>query len=222
MLLRTHGIEMMTVASGSRVAALREELERLYNRSIVETETLGARVSDQMAGARSLKGASTDQYTTRLDAEFKRAGVDIYKAIRLEGVASVRAWLKDNYVGYKGPGATQWTDLWSLACQVDMAIGQCGTDAEIVTLLNSDDRLEVALRHLGAYFYEVRTGDKTGAAHMRAHSTPGTARDIVPAWMINEATTFSKAEFQRSERVTSEVKKRGKGRGKGKEDGKEK
>ena len=129
----------------------------------------------------------------------------------------MRGWLKDNYVGFRGAGATQWADLWSMASQVDLAIGQCSNDQQIVALLNGDDRLEVALRHLGAHFYEARTGDKTGAAHMRAFATPGTSRDIMPSWMITEATTFSKAEFQRAERVSQEVRRRGqKGKGKGK------
>ena len=132
-----------------------------------------------------------------------------------EGVSSCRQWLKDNYTGYRGPGGAQWADLWSVASSEDIALGQCGSEPEMITLLNNDDRLEVALRHLGAHFYESRTRDKVGASHMRAFATPGTTRDVIPSWLVSEASTFSKSEYQRNERVESEIKRRGKGTGKG-------
>ncbi len=94
-------------------------------------------------------------------------------------------------------------------------------------ILHQDDRLETALRHLGAHFYETRTKDRTGAAHMRAVATPGIASDVMPSWLVGETTTFSKSEYQRSERGDNEIKRRskqegenqGKGRGKGKKNG---
>ena len=65
---------------------------------------------------------------------------------------------------------------------------------------------------------------------MRAISTPGAGKDVVPSWLVNEATVYSKAEFQRSERVNTETRRRDqttqkggeKGRGKGKQKGKKK
>ena len=184
-----------------------------------------------LAAANSWTGASSDQFTQGLPGDFRRAAPEIYRSIRGEGCSSVRQFLQNNFNGYRGPGATQWTDLslgpggypmWSVATQVDMALGACSTDQEMLLLLASDDRLETSLRHLGAHFYEQRTQDRTGADHMRATSTPGTLRDVVPGWMVGEATTHSKSEFQRAERVTSEVRKRqgakdskGKGSGKG-------
>lgn len=181
----------------------------------------GGMALDSLAASSSMIGAAQNQHSTALPAEFRRAAGEIYTCIRREGVPSVRAWLKDNYTGFRGVGATQWADLWSMAIQVDMAVGQCRTDGEVMNLLLSDDRLEVALRHLGAQSYETRTGDKTGAAQMRAFATPGAARDVVPSWMVAEATSFSKAEFQRTDRVETEVRRRNprtpKGKGKGAE-----
>ena len=72
--------------------------------------------------------------------------------------------------------------------------------------LDSDDSLEIMLRHLGAYFYEARTHDRTRAAMMRAVATPGFGRDVMPSWLVSDTTTFSKAEFQRSERVRNEIR----------------
>ena len=62
---------------------------------------------------------------------------------------------------------------------------------------------------------------------MRAVSTPGAVNDVVPSWLVNEATVYSKAEFQRTKRIAVESRRRqrttqkgdDKGRGKGKKKG---
>ena len=167
-----------------------------------------------LANTASWTGAAEDQYNRGLPADLQRAAVEIYRSIRNEGVGSVRQWVKDNYTGYRGPGATTWVDLWSQASQIDIALGQCANDAAIIQLLSTDDRLEVALRHIGAFFYEMRTKDRVGASRMRAVGTPGITRDIMPKWSVDEATAFSKAEYQRSERVESEIRRRNRGGGK--------
>ena len=143
----------------------------------------------------------------RLPPDYHRAGKEIYTSMRAEGTASARQWLKDNYQGYKGAGS-QWVDLWSTASQVDFLLAKCKSDVEIAHALDTDDTLEIMLRHLGAHFYEARTHDRTGAAMMRAVATPGFGRDVIPSWLVEKATTFSKAEFQRSERVRTELRNR--------------
>ena len=143
--------------------------------------------------------------------------------MRAEGHTSARSWLKNSYMGYKGVGSP-WADLWSQAAQVDLAMGKCKADSEIIALLGTDDRLELALRHLGAHFYQQHTHYQAGAAHMRAVSAPRAQKDVVPSWLVNEATVYSKAECQCTKRVTVESRRRerttqkgdGKGRGKGK------
>ena len=117
--------------------------------------------------------------------------------------------------GYKGEDS-QWVDLWSTASQVDFIIARAGTDHELEVLLDSDDSLETMLRHLGAFFYESRTQDRTGAAMMRAVATPGVGQDVVPQWLVTNATAHAKAAHQRVERVRNEVRLRGKGDGKDK------
>ena len=54
---------------------------------------------------------------------------------------------------------------------------------------------------------------------MRAVVAPGAGTDIAPGWMLSEATAFSKAEHQRSERVNAETRRRRDTKGKGKGDG---
>ena len=174
-----------------------------------------------LAAANNWQGASTNQFASGLPIDMKRAAPEIYRSIRMEGTSSVRQWVKDNYVGYKGPGAASWTDLWSTASSVDIALASCTSENQMIELLTTDDRLEVGLRHLGAFFYEQRTRDRVGAAHMRAFSTPGVTRDVMPTWMVADATTHSKAEYQRSERVEGEIRRRAKdGKGDAKGEGK--
>ena len=76
-------------------------------------------------------------------------------------------------------------------------------DTAILQALGTDGRLEIALRHIGSHFYMQRIHDRTGALQMRAITSPGNGKDVVPSWMVNEATTFSKSEHQRAERATA-------------------
>ena len=59
-----------------------------------------------------------------------------------------------------------------------------------------------------------------GAAMIRGTTAPGSGLDTAPPWLVTEATTHSKMEYQRSERVNSEWRRRGKGNGKGKDEDK--
>ena len=115
-----------------------------------------------------------------------------------------------------------------MACQVDLELGGVTDNGEMQQRLETSDALEINLRHMAAFVYERRTGDKSGATEIRAGSAPGSGTDVAPLWLVSDATTFSKAEFQRSDRVLTEGKRRpaasgrresalnGKGRGKGK------
>ena len=119
----------------------------------------------------------------------------------------MRQWVKDNFTGYQGPGSTTWADLWSQASQIDIALGQCANDAALFHLLATDDRLEVALRHIGAHFFESRTKDRVGASRLRATETPGITRDIMPKWAVDDATAFSKVVHLRVEKAESEIRR---------------
>ena len=81
-------------------------------------------------------------------------------------------------------------------------------EMELYAKLNSDDQLELALRHLSAYIYEHRTKDYVGGARLRAVQAPGSQVDIAPSWMIADATAHSKQEHQRDERVHQELRRR--------------
>ena len=166
------------------------------------------------------------RWSSSLPVDYKRAAAEIYRNLRQQGSSSTREWLVQNHTGYKG--GSEWQSLWTMACQVDFELGGVTNDAELQQKLGTSDSLEMNLRHLAAFVYEKRTGDKSGAAEIRAVVAPGSNADIAPGWLVTDATVHSKAEFQRSERVQTEARRRptaaarggaalhGKGRGKGK------
>ncbi|CAK0898424.1 unnamed protein product, partial [Prorocentrum cordatum] len=119
--------------------------------------------------------------------------------MRGAGAASARDWLSQEVTGQRHTAV--WTDLWTAATNVDYLLGGCRTQSELLTRLASDDALELHLRRLASYVYEMRTKDKVGAAAMLAVRPPGSAADLAPTWLVAEATTRSKAEHQRDERV---------------------
>ena len=72
--------------------------------------------------------------------------------------------------------------------------------------------LEIALRRLAAYLYVSRMHDTVGGSHMLAVQAPGGATDVAPTWLVDTATSHSKAEFQRSQRVLQEQRRAPKGK----------
>ncbi len=107
-----------------------------------------------------------------------------------------------------------WIDLWNLATNVDYLIGRCASPAEETRLLATNDFIETGMRRLAAYMHEGRSKDTTGARRMLAVQAPGANVDIAPEWMVADATTHSKTEHQRDERVAAAAC-RGGGGGKG-------
>ena len=171
-------------------------------------------------------GVSGIRWNAALPPDFKRAGPEIYSKLRAQGAGNIREWLQMNFTGNKE--SSQFTDLWHAATTVDFRIAEAeanGTPA--MSFLHRDDGCEIALRRMGAYVYEKRTGDRRGAQQMLAVATPGAQTDISPGWLVADATLHSKTEHQRDECVKADRKTdyqpKGKGKdkaGKGKDKGK--
>ena len=111
-----------------------------------------------------------------------------------------------------------WRNLWTIAVQIDFKVADASSqgDAGVVRLLHSDDIVEIGLRRLSSHVYLDRTGDETGAMRIMGVVPPGSAVDLAPTWLVDDATAHSKMEWQRAERVLAE-RKRHKGK-----DGKDK
>ena len=73
----------------------------------------------------------------------------------------------------------------------------------MVRLLNTDDTIELQFRRLASYVYTERTGDVAGGNRMLGQPAPGTRANVAPSWLVDEVTSHSKAEYQRSERANT-------------------
>ena len=87
-----------------------------------------------------------------------------------------------------------------------------GGQPAVDEMLATDDLVEVYLRRIAAYVYGTCTSDWSGANYIFAVKAPGSEIDVAPTWLISDATAFSKAEFQREDRVRS-LRKLGRGKG---------
>eukprot|EP00438_Fugacium_kawagutii_P010988 Skav206619 [mRNA] locus=scaffold1562:262408:264393:+ [translate_table: standard] len=180
-----------------------EELKR----QLAEVETLGT--APHGTGGALLQTAQNGSMASdpehmvwhlRLPPDLQRAGPEIYRNIRAEGVASVRQWVNEQHAGLEARNTTQFQDLFTAATIIDFELASCRSETELMSRLAVSDTLEIQLRKLGSFIYFRRTKDKNGALRMLGVRAPGTNADIAPKWMLDDANLFSKAEYQRLER----------------------
>ncbi|CAK0872525.1 unnamed protein product [Prorocentrum cordatum] len=206
--LQTHGY----VGAGTKSppgGSLPQELDALLS-SATAPHGAGMQASPGWALAPQTQQQQEDsRWNLSLPPDLRRAAPEIYRTMRGAGAASARDWLSQEVTGQRHTPV--WTELWTAATNVDYLLGGCKTQSELLTRLASDDALELHLRRLASYVYEMRTKDKLGAAAMLAVRPPGSAADLAPTWLVTEATTHSKAEHQRDERVHGASKRDGRG-----------
>ncbi|CAK0903818.1 unnamed protein product, partial [Prorocentrum cordatum] len=198
--LQTHGY----VGAGTKTPpgeSLQQELDALLA-SPTAPHGGGMRASPGWAVAPQTQQHQEDsRWNLSLPPELRRAAPEIYRTMRGAGAASARDWLSQEVTGQRRTAV--WTDLWTAATNVDYLLGGCATQSELLARLASDDALELHLRRLASYVYEMRTKDKVGGAAMLAVRPPGSAADLAPTWLVTEATTHSQAEHQRDERAAA-------------------
>jgi len=144
------------------------------------------------------------RFRTTLPLGLRRAALEIYEDLLGQGTNTAREWLQCNHPDSRFD--RRWTDLWASAVTVDWELAKAETDDAKVAALRSSDALELHLRRLSSFAYEKRTRDVRGAQRILAQRAPGSQGDLGPKWLINEATAFTKVEFQRDSYV------RGRGR----------
>ncbi len=155
----------------------------------------------EQLGASTVLAQEAQEWNLALPPSMRRAGAEIYRSIRSAGTTSVRNWLTQEYQGPRSGG--QWVDLWTMATQADFALARAPDAESALAMLQSDDALELIFRRLAAFVYEARTKDRAGAQAMLAVTAPGSGADIAPDWLVQQVTSYSKAEHQRSERVAA-------------------
>lgn len=136
----------------------------------------------------------------RLPPDLQRAAPELYRNIRAEGVASVRQWVNDQHPAMEQRQGAAYQDLFTAATIIDYELAGCQNESSLMHRLATSDTLEIQLRKLGSFIYLRRTKDKAGALRMLGIRAPGTMTDIAPRWMLDDANSFSKVEWQRTER----------------------
>ncbi len=153
------------------------------------------------------------RWQSGLPPDLNRAAPEIYRALRSEGVNNVREWMNANFYGEKSAKNSEWLELWNLACEADFALERQAPE-HFMSFLSSDDSMEIKMRRLASYVHLKRSGDLNSATRMLAIKPPGTNMDLAPNWLVDESTSYSKAEHQRRQRVSgSGGNNRGRGRG---------
>ena len=123
--------------------------------------------------------------------------------MRSSGATSVRQWCRENVK----ESHRDYSDLWSLASNIDFLLGACTTSREVHQLLAGgspgSDIVESAIRRLASHVYAERTGDTSGALHMLAVRASGSGEDVAPRWLVDSATTHCREEHRRAQRVAT-------------------
>ena len=206
-----HGYIGAGTVSPPRVDELKRQLAQL--------ETLGG--PPHGSGGSLLRVSDADRVSDpeqmawhlKLPADLQRAGPEIYRNIRSEGVTSVRQWVNEQHPGLEQKSSPQYQDLFTTATIVDYEVADCRTEGMLMQKLATSDALEIHLRKLGAFIYLRRTKDKTGANRILGIKAPGTNTDIAPKWLLDDANLHSKTEFQRQERGAKASRYEGSGSG---------
>ena len=148
---------------------------------------------------------------------------ELYRNIRAEGVGSVRQWVNEQHAGLEAKSSSQFQDLFTAATIIDFELAGCRSESEVMVEAGYVRQLwRSTCGSWGAFIYFRRTKDKTGANRMLGVRAPGTNADIAPKWMLDDANTHSKTEYQRIERgqKLSKLEHGGGHVGGGKSDGK--
>ena len=149
--------------------------------------------------------ADPSKWSASLPLDFRRAGTEIYRNLRHQGAGTVRDWINQQHTGSRS--TTEWAGLWSMAVQVDYALAAAKDQEQLLHILGTSDLVEISLRHLAAHVYERRTRDVTGASEIRGITAPGSLTDIAPTWLVEHASSHSRAELKRDQLVEADAKR---------------
>ena len=184
---------------------LKTALQQMVTVGLAQPGTWLTRASPQAADPPLASG--DPRWQSELRPDLRRAAPEIYFNFRAEGVSNTREWVSREFA--QMVNTDSYTEFWHLATEVDFSLDRCPSEEGKLSLLASDDTLEIQLRRLASKVHEMRTGDKDAALHMLAISLPGKKRDLASAWMVQDAQVHSKQNHQQYERVRKSVSRGG-------------
>lgn len=157
--------------------------------------SLQALESSVMAPPPSLLAGENEynRWSAALPANFRTAARDIGRNIRSSGALSIRQWIQGNQ-------SQSWLDLsqtprqpitpWPTRRRMRSASRSWGRRTSLSWASAISPRLTMRSARWGY----------SGAQRIRAIAALGSEIDLAPEWLVAEATTFSKAQYQRAER----------------------
>ena len=199
-LLRSHGF----IGTGT-ITAPRQELGsalRTFASGGGPPLGLGASSAESYVNQPSIGGVAVS-YHERLPGDLPRAAPEVYRSIRQEGFACLRAWILDMFPQAERGNNPKFSAMYQQATQADFELAGCSSEAELNRLLATRDSLEIILRDFASQVHLRRTNDRSAAEHMRAVRTPGLSLDVAPDWLVSSSSLHSKYETDRVNRGRS-------------------
>lgn len=198
--LMAHGYHGVGTIGAPRTDELKKALAELEQRGVPQHGAGGSLLSPLGDVNASMTDPENMSWHLRLPPDLQRAAPELYRNIRAEGVASVRQWVNDQHPAMEQRQGAAYQDLFTAATIIDYELAGCQNESSLMHRLATSDTLEIQLRKLGSFIYLRRTKEKAGALRMLGIRAPGTMTDIAPKWMLDDANSFSKVEWQRTER----------------------
>ena len=195
--LQAHGFR----EDGNSTMPRTEELKR----SLTELETAGAPAegSSKLMFEQAEAWAydeEVNEWAQQLPSNLKRAGPEIYRNILTSGYNSLRDYINSLFPLEKRDNTSAYYELFSIATSIDFMLKGKRTALEVTKLLSESDQAEIGLTRIASFIHLRTTGDAAAATSMLALQPPGSLVDVAPKWKIDEAATYSQAEFRRRER----------------------
>ena len=204
-LLQGHGFIGESSISAPRVEALKKELGSFETQGGPSHGSATA-LLDQVSNTGAYTGPEQMTWRLKLPGDMQRAAPEVYRNIRAEGVASLRAWVLDMFPVGMRDNNPMFQEMFSSATQADFDLAECKTEFALLQRLATSDNLEITMRKFAAFIYQKRSRDRSGAQHMLGVRAPGSATDVGPDWLIQSATVHSKLENQRSQCANTQSK----------------
>ena len=198
--LTVNGYHGPSTIGAPRTDELKKALAELEVAGLPQHGAGGAMLRASNDGGIGGTDPETMSWHLKLPPDLQRAAPELYRNIRAEGVSSVRQWVNDQHPAMEQRQGAAYQDLFTAATIIDFELAGCQDESVLMHRLATSDTLEIQLRKLGSFIYLRRTKDRAGAARMLGIRAPGTMSDIAPKWMLDDANSFSKIEWQRTER----------------------
>eukprot|EP00438_Fugacium_kawagutii_P007846 Skav210111 [mRNA] locus=scaffold2194:62563:65494:+ [translate_table: standard] len=133
-MLQAHGYVGPSTCGPPRTDELKKQLAELEILGSPPHGTGGSLLQAPMPQA--VSGATDPEqmaWHLKLPADMQRAGPEIYRNIRAEGVSSVRQWVNEQHSGLEARNTSRFQDLFTAATIIDFELANCQSEATLMS-----------------------------------------------------------------------------------------